>query len=71
MGGEVVVEDWRQVFRDSTYRCPQCGQIWLLMGMRDNETYTCRSCGCSFATDESNRAGEKAVEEDRIRPMAA
>jgi hypothetical protein len=28
--------------------CPQCGQAWLVFGLRENEAYTCQTCRHRF-----------------------
>lgn len=40
---------WRETLRRWLVQCPNCGEARLVVGARENERYTCKDCGHSFA----------------------
>ncbi|MBA3442324.1 MAG: hypothetical protein H0T92_20910 [Pyrinomonadaceae bacterium] len=38
----------REILRSWTLRCPQCKQVWLVVGAREGGRHKCKSCGRSF-----------------------
>jgi uncharacterized paraquat-inducible protein A len=41
-------QQWEEALRQHCQTCPQCGQAWLIFGLRENEAYTCRTCRHRF-----------------------
>ncbi len=41
-------ERWRQILRRWLVQCPNCTEIRLVVGARENEPYVCKDCGHSF-----------------------
>ena len=39
---------WFEVFRRWVVRCPECTEVRLVVGARENDRYVCRDCGHSF-----------------------
>jgi hypothetical protein len=29
--------------------CPQCSQVWIVVGARENDRHVCKDCGHGFA----------------------
>jgi transposase-like protein len=42
-------ESWLEILKRWLVECPQCAQVWLVVGARENERYVCKDCGHSFA----------------------
>jgi hypothetical protein len=42
-------ESWLEMLRRWIIECPQCSEVWLIVGAREGERYVCRDCGHSFA----------------------
>ena len=42
-------ESWPEILRRWIVECPQCSEVWLVVGAREGESYACRDCGHSFA----------------------
>jgi len=47
------VERWPETLRRWLVQCPQCGEIRLVVGARENDSYTCKDCGHSFTISRS------------------
>jgi ribosomal protein S27AE len=41
-------QQWEEAMKQHLQTCPQCGQVWLVFGLRENETYTCGTCRHRF-----------------------
>jgi hypothetical protein len=49
---------WRQELLQSAQRCPACGVNWLIFGVEQLDSYTCKRCGKSFVIRiNTNEAG--------------
>jgi hypothetical protein len=48
MDQEKNTQQWEEAWRRHFRTCPQCGQVWLVFGLRENEAYTCRTCHHRF-----------------------
>lgn len=44
-----VDESWSEILRRWFVECPQCAQVWLVVGARENDRHVCKSCGHGFA----------------------
>jgi hypothetical protein len=33
--------------------CPQCAQVWLVVGARENDSHVCKDCGHGFVVSLS------------------
>jgi predicted RNA-binding Zn-ribbon protein involved in translation (DUF1610 family) len=42
-------ESGLEILRRWIVECPQCSEVWLVVGAREGESYACRDCGHSFA----------------------
>jgi transposase-like protein len=42
-------ESWLEILKRWLVECPQCAQVWLVVGARENEPYVCKDCGHGFA----------------------
>jgi transposase-like protein len=42
-------ESWLEILKRWLVECPQCAEIWLVVGARENDRYICKDCGHSFA----------------------
>ena len=42
-------ESWLEILKHWLVECPQCTQVWLVVGARENDPYICKDCGHSFA----------------------
>jgi hypothetical protein len=41
-------ERWLEVLRRWLVQCPQCSEVRLVVGARENDQYVCKDCGHSF-----------------------
>ena len=41
-------ESWSKILRRWFVECPQCGEVWLVVGARENDRHVCKSCGRGF-----------------------
>ena len=39
---------WRENLRRWLVQCPNCAEVRLVIGARENERYVCKDCGNSF-----------------------
>lgn len=39
---------WLETLRRWLVQCPQCAEVRLVVGARENERYVCKDCGHSF-----------------------
>jgi hypothetical protein len=42
-------ESWLGILRRWLVECPQCADVWLVVGARENDPYVCKGCGHHFA----------------------
>jgi transcription elongation factor Elf1 len=49
MNQPLTTDRWKQELLQSAQRCPECGVNWLIFGVEQLESYTCKQCGKSFA----------------------
>lgn len=42
-------ESWLEILKRWLVECPQCAEVWLVVGARENDPYICKDCGHSFA----------------------
>ena len=42
-------ESWLEILKRWLVECPQCAEVWLVVGARENERYVCKDFGHSFA----------------------
>jgi transposase-like protein len=38
--------------RRNALQCPHCQQLWLVLNVRSQEPYRCKSCGRSFVVQQ-------------------
>ncbi len=43
-----ATERWRDTLRRWLVECPNCAEVRLVIGARENERYICKDCGHSF-----------------------
>ena len=41
-------ERWAEVLRRWVVKCPQCLEVRLVVGARENDQYVCKDCGHRF-----------------------
>jgi len=51
-------ESWLEILRRWLVECPQCTEVWLVVGARENDRHVCKECGYSFAVKLSISPGE-------------
>ena len=51
-----------EILRRWLVQCPQCAEVRLVVGVRENDRYVCKSCGHGFAITNDELA--KASRED-------
>jgi rRNA maturation endonuclease Nob1 len=61
-GGGRSGEGWASILRRWLVECPQCTQVWLIVGARENDRHVCKDCGHGFvlslsATRSINQGG--------------
>lgn len=44
-----VDESRSKILRQWFVECPQCAQVWLVVGARENDRHVCKGCGHGFA----------------------
>lgn len=42
-------ESWSEILRRWFVECPQCAEVWLVVGARENDHHVCKGCGHGFA----------------------
>lgn len=42
-------ESWLEILQRWSVQCPQCQEIWLVIGAHENDRYVCKNCGHAFA----------------------
>jgi len=42
-------EGWLEILRRWLVQCPECSEVRLVVGVRENDRYVCKDCGHSFA----------------------
>ena len=57
LAGEGIVrrkgESWPAMLRRWLVECPQCSQVWLVVGARENDRHVCKDCGHGFVVSLS------------------
>ena len=51
-------ESWLEILKRWLVECPQCTEVWLVVGARENDPYICKDCGHSFAIKFSIRPSD-------------
>jgi hypothetical protein len=51
-------DGWLDSLRRWLVECPQCAEVWLIVGARDNDGHTCKKCGHGFTIRLSVPTGE-------------
>ena len=51
-------ESWLEILKRWLVECPQCAEIWLVVGARENDRYICKDCGHGFAIQFSVTAND-------------
>ncbi len=41
-------ESWPAMLQRWLVECPQCSQVWLVVGARENDRHVCKDCGHGF-----------------------
>jgi hypothetical protein len=42
-------QSWLEILKRWLVECPQCTEVWLVVGAREDDSYICKDCGHSFA----------------------
>ena len=43
------LESRSETIRRRFVECPQCAEVWLVVGARENDRHVCKGCGHGFA----------------------
>ena len=66
-----ATESLPETLRRWLVRCPQCTEVRLVIGARENERYVCKDCGHSFTIRLSVAANEvlsdEGLDSERVR----
>jgi hypothetical protein len=54
-------ESWPAMLRRWLVECPQCDQIWLVVGARENDRHVCKDCGHGFIVNLSTKPGGRVA----------
>ena len=57
-------EGWLDILRRWLVECPQCTEVWLVVGARDDDRHVCKECGHRFAIKLSVTTGESKSSPD-------
>ena len=57
--GSRRVKSWPAMLRRWLIECPQCGQVWLAVGARENDRHVCKDCGHAFVVSRAGTRGER------------
>jgi len=57
--------NWREILRNWSQQCPQCGKKWLVMGAREGDQHICKSCGEHFRIQRQRLKRHDARERGR------
>ena len=57
-----ATESLPETLRRWLVKCPQCAEVRLVVGARENEHYVCKDCGHSFAIKLSVAANDELLE---------
>ena len=49
-------EQWFEILRRWLVQCPECSEVRLVVGARQNDRYVCKDCGHSFKITRSTVA---------------
>ena len=49
VAGKRAREGWPAMLRKWLVECPQCAEVWLVVGARENDRHVCKDCGHAFA----------------------
>jgi hypothetical protein len=52
-------ESWLEILRRWIVECPQCCEVWLVVGAHEGDTYVCRDCGHNFTIKLEISRGER------------
>jgi uncharacterized protein (DUF983 family) len=58
-------ERWSELLRRWLVRCPQCSEVRLAVGVKENDQYVCKDCGHSFKIKFSARTNDKPAKRSR------
>ncbi len=52
---------WLESLRRWLVQCPQCSEVRLVVGARENDRYTCKHCGCDLVIGMNHRGLENRI----------
>jgi len=58
-------ERWFEVLRRWLVQCPQCSEVWLVVGAHEKDRYVCKDCGHSFTIRLSAATKEQGLTRPR------
>jgi hypothetical protein len=64
-------DGWLDSLRRWLVECPQCAEVWLIVGARDNDSHVCKECGHSFTIKVSVTTAERKSTPDIVAGGAA
>jgi hypothetical protein len=54
-------EGWSAMLRRWLIECPQCAEVWLVVGARENDRHVCKDCGHGFTISFPVARGERSA----------
>ncbi len=58
-----VGETWSEILQRWFVECPQCTNVWLVVGARESDAHVCKGCGHGFAIKTSVARSERTSTE--------
>lgn len=58
-------ESWAERLRRWLVHCPQCSEVRLVVGAKENDRYVCKGCGHSFKIKVSAVTNSERVKRTR------
>jgi hypothetical protein len=58
-------EGWTSMLQRWLVACPQCAQVWLVVGARENDRHVCKDCGHEFVLSPSAAGGGRKAASGR------
>ena len=55
-----------EILRRWLVQCPQCSEVCLVVGARENDQYVCKDCGHSFTITNDDLAEQSREDQERL-----
>lgn len=63
--GKQRSERWLERLKKWLVQCPQCSEVRLVVGAKENDRYVCKDCGHSFAVQVSAVTNDERAKRTR------